>query len=61
MSAPNTWERFGWSLGCECWRSGDWFNFHMGCLVHNVVIAGALEMQRRYGRWDRVGYWEDKP
>lgn len=31
------------------------------CLAHNIAIAGGLEMQRRYGQWDREGYVRGNP
>ena len=30
-------------------------------LLQCLVTAGGLEMARRYGQWDREGYWRHKP
>lgn len=42
-------------MGADLVRAACW------SLGHNLAIAGGLEMQRRLGQWDRIGYWKDKP
>ena len=54
---PSHWD----FVGCECFREGDLARAALGVLGLNLSIAGGLELQRRYGRWDREGFWRDKP